>query len=548
MHLINEIMSSQIQPLAIRYRPMLFQDLVGQEVVAQVIQNGIRLGRIPNGYLFTGTRGIGKTTTARLIAKALNCTQLTDNCEPCNTCGNCQAIINDNHPDVLELDAASRTGISDIREIIDNLPYRPIQGRFRVFIIDEVHMLSNSAFNALLKTLEEPPAHVKFIFATTELHKIPATIISRCQRFDLKNLTDANLVEHLKNILSKEERTINAEILELIVTASGGSARDALSLLDQMLNYSATKGEISVEEARSILGRPDSSQIVELLHLVMQGNLSSALALADDLYYNNFDAHSMLVQLQGLVHYLMCSKIDGKKNFSSYPEAARNTLRILVEKLDIVHLTRIWQILLKGNQEIRQAYNPNHALNMILVRMNYCQHLPQLSQLIDQDPSAAAPIKPDTPSASASVSPTSATQLSSPKGEANSASPSALDEAGWEKYQSLLETIKQNGELLLYNQLRSEVKLIGISNNIIAANVPAYLGTDFTKKWQQLLNTYTGAKWVINSVTEEGRTLLEYLQEVKERKLNAAKSRANVQEVLQHFPNAAIIDIEPVNL
>ncbi|MGY9025563.1 MAG: DNA polymerase III subunit gamma/tau [Candidatus Pelagibacterales bacterium] len=374
-------------PLPLKYRPNNFAELIGQELMAQTIKNAIKLNRIANAYLLTGVRGVGKTTTARIIAKALNCNEVTlgnsEFKEPCSKCDNCIAIGESRSIDVLEMDAASRTGISDIRELIDGVQYAPVSSNYKVYIIDEVHMLSNAAFNGLLKTLEEPPKHVKFIFATTEVRKIPATILSRCQRYDLKRIEPHELSDFFKSICDKEAVPIEDGALKIISRAAEGSVRDGLSLLDQAIAYS----ESNITEAlvKDMIGLNDPIEILNLVSLLMEGQTLAALEKLNLLYEGGADPLLILRDLIHFVHYLTLFKVDAAESLKlSHTEAEFKAFEELATKLQVGTLSMVWQMLHKGLGEVSNTFSPISALEMLLIRIAYTADIPHPNELIEE--------------------------------------------------------------------------------------------------------------------------------------------------------------------
>jgi DNA polymerase-3 subunit gamma/tau len=377
------------QVLARKYRPQSFKHLVGQDALIRTLSNAIKMNRLANAFLLTGIRGVGKTTTARIIAKSINCIGLDKNqdiIEHCGKCNNCLAFAENSHPDIIEMDAASRTGINDVREIIENANYLPLLGKFKIYIIDEIHMLSNSAFNALLKTLEEPPAHVKFIFATTELKKIPITVLSRCQKFDLKRLPNSKLIIHLSNIATSEKIAINEEALSIIAANSEGSVRDSLSLLDQAIanNFGNNDVAINAEIIRSMLGISNKTKIYQLLELITNCEIKEALKFLSEMYEDGADPSLIIESLLESVHFINKIKVIPELiNDSSLAESERNQASVIANKLDVVELTTIWQILLKSLQEIRISPRPIDAAEMTLIRLCYSSGIASPIDLIN---------------------------------------------------------------------------------------------------------------------------------------------------------------------
>ena len=368
--------------LALKYRPTQFSELVGQDTLVKTLRNSFLSNRVGHAFLLHGDRGVGKTSTARLIAKAINCTEKKDgDVEPCNTCSNCNSIQLGRHVDVIEMDGASKTGVNDIREIIETVVYRAASAKFKVYIIDEVHMLSNSAFNALLKTLEEPPEHVKFIFATTEIKKISLTILSRVNRFDLKRLENEVLINHLIEILKREGLSAEKEALKTIAREAEGSVRDALSILDQVLVNCGSK--IEIQMVNELLGKISKSDTLNLLELVIKGKTAEALKRSRDFMVGNTSAATLLQELLGCLHLISVSSLgDNDLMSDDYSIEEIKLAEKLSSKTDTIILTTLWQILFKGIDEFRVASEPIMSLEMLLLRACHMSVLPSPDTLI----------------------------------------------------------------------------------------------------------------------------------------------------------------------
>jgi DNA polymerase-3 subunit gamma/tau len=376
--------------LARKYRPTKLSQVIGQDFLVDTLRRGIEGGRLGHAFILTGIRGTGKTTTARIIARSLNC-EKGPTSEPCGSCSSCAAITLDRSMDVIEIDAASRTSVDDIREIIEASRYKAVSARYKIYIIDEVHMLSKSAFNALLKTLEEPPAHVKFIFATTEIHKVPATILSRCVRFDLKRIESSTLATYFKTLCDQESIDSEQEALALIAKAAEGSVRDGLSLLDQAMTYGTSR--VTVEQVRQMLGLSDQGNLLELFQIIMEGNILIALEKLRSFYKEGADPQRMLEDLLDLAHWLQCLKISPTlaQDITLTAEKRQKGLE-LATSLSIPTLTRVWQLLLRGLEEIRGSPSPQKALEVIMIRLTHMAPLPSLSELLEGLPEST-PVK-----------------------------------------------------------------------------------------------------------------------------------------------------------
>ncbi|MCR4623921.1 MAG: DNA polymerase III subunit gamma/tau [Alphaproteobacteria bacterium] len=369
-------------PLANKYRPQKFADVVGQDVAVKILTKAILKDRVGHSILFTGTRGVGKTTLARILAKTLRCENRQQNeYEPCGKCESCLNFSKDSQIDVIEIDAASNTGVDDVREIIESCRYKPTTGKYKIFIIDEVHMLSKSAFNALLKTLEEPPEHVKFLMATTEIFKIPETILSRVLRFDLKNVDSVLISQYLSTVCNRENISVGAEALSLVARFANGSIRDSLSILDQILNV-ADNNSLTAEQVREILCVSDDSDLLELFSLIMSSNLKDSVEKYREIISNEVAAKTVLTRLMDFVYFVTCAKTNLKITDKTLPEESENELRKIAKNTSLSSLSRIWQMLVKGADELKICDRQEIALEMLIIRVIYASHLPDLNEFL----------------------------------------------------------------------------------------------------------------------------------------------------------------------
>jgi len=558
--------------LARKYRPTNFSDLIGQEALVRTVTNALRTGRLAHAFLFTGVRGVGKTSTARILARALNCTGIEGNdgptAEPCGVCEHCLAIAEDRHVDVIEMDAASRTGVDDIRELIDGVRYRPTSARYKVYIVDEVHMLSKQAFNALLKTLEEPPPHAKFIFATTEVRRLPVTVLSRCQRFDLRRVDAATLAAHFEAVAEKENADIAPGAIRLIARAADGSVRDGLSLLDQAIAHGA--GAVGETEVRDMLGLADRERVFELFAAVMKGEIASALDLLGEQYRAGADPIAVLEDMLELTHWLTRVKlVPAVADEPGIAEIERRQGQELTAELAMPELTRAWQMLLKGLSEARSAPHTLMAVEMALVRLAYAADLPSPAdalRALDGAPSKSAPPQPPAPPPPAPAEQTSATPpptAQEPAGESGGgqtalAEERAPEQAAPEEQQpeartggapgadiTCLEDIValagQHREVDLRHWLVSDVHLVRFSPGHIELRQNEIVLKPMAGELGEKLQAWTGRRWMVALSEEPGEPTLEERAAAKvAAKLRAAEDDPLVRQVLKIFPDAQI--------
>jgi len=549
--------------LARKYRPTDFAGLIGQEALVRTLTNAIQTGRLAHAFVLTGVRGVGKTTTARIIARALNCIGPDGTggptTEPCGVCDHCRAIAEDRHVDVMEMDAASRTGVNDIREIIDGVRYRPTSARFKVYIIDEVHMLSTAAFNALLKTLEEPPEHVKFIFATTEIRKIPVTVLSRCQRFDLRRVEMEVLEKHFSAIAEKENAQIEPSAMALICRAADGSVRDGLSLLDQAIAHGA--GTVSEEQVRDMLGLADRARVFDLFDAVMKGDITSALKMMTDQYAVGADPVVIIQDMLELTHWLTRLKLAPESAASA---AVSETERVkggeMAKTLSMATLTRVWQMLLKGLGEVRTAPSPLQAAEMVLVRLAYAADLPSPAEAIESlrnnppPPNgggggglpAGAPAGGYTQAlaqATVNGAPSGPTMMISPGlPQAANAPGNALAAQGLPgSFAELAELFMEKREAVLAAELKSSVHLVRYEPGLIEFRPADGTSKDLAQKVSKLLGAWTGRPWLVSVSREQGEPTLRQQQiEAETKRRQDAAAHPLVQAILTAFPGASI--------
>ncbi|PIZ33095.1 MAG: DNA polymerase III subunit gamma/tau [Alphaproteobacteria bacterium CG_4_10_14_0_8_um_filter_37_21] len=513
--------------LARKYRPQKLSDLKGQELLAQSLRQSISDGRIPHAFLFHGIRGIGKTTTARIVAKALNCIgedgKGVMTSEPCGVCKSCVSVQEDRHLDVLEIDAASHTSVDDIREIIDAARYKAVQGRYKIFIIDEVHMLSKSAFNALLKTLEEPPAHVKFIFATTELKKIPDTILSRCQRFDLKRIDQPMLIEYLGLIAQKEGFSATPQALSVLARAADGSMRDGLSLLDQSLSLTQAQKSITVEAdlIRNMLGQADRGLLVDLLSSLLKGEVTDAMKVLNTLFERGADATSALQDIMDFIYAMVTYKTQKIQTNLGLSETETAQFLDLSQKTQLSVLLQSWQVLLKGYEELLKSPLQKQSLEMILLRLCYIVPLTIIDDHISAEPKTQAEKK-------------------NPKSKLTAVQddPNNID---IKDFDSLLQALELKKEMMLHSHMRHDIHLVKFEIGMIQLRVTQGAKTDFIQALKIFLHNYTAHEWLIKLTAESGQKTLIEQQNDKQEKLNQeAISQTVVQSILKEFPDSKI--------
>lgn len=544
---------TEYRVLARKYRPSNFDELIGQDALVRTLTNAIESGRLHHAYMLTGVRGVGKTTTARIIAKAINYKGKDGKAGPTagatDDCALCQAITESRHPDVLEMDAASRTGVDDIREVTDGVRYAPAEARYKVYIIDEVHMLSKAAFNALLKTLEEPPPHVKFIFATTEIRKVPVTILSRCQRFDLRRVDEETLLKHYTNICGKEKIKADEEAIRMIARAADGSVRDGLSLLDQAIALG--QGTVQTEAVKQMLGLADRTRIHGLFVAALSGDTTAALTEADTLHKMGIDPLVMVQDLLSICHQTIKTKAvkaDAATLANLLPEE-RTKLTELAGKFSMPGLHKAWQILLKGLQEIQQSPQPTAAAEVILVRLGYAALLPDPTQAGGNGGGSTMSVAGKSSGGASSGggvralvsngSPVAA-PVTTPVTQARAVANSNLD-----SLEAIVACLEENGAVALANYVRYHVGIIKLQPQRIevalVGNHPKNLASDLASK----LTDLAGQRWIVSVGTGKAQPTMQQQEETAlAAKKNEVMQNPLVQEMMSVFPDAALVTIK----
>ncbi len=568
---------SQYQVLARKYRPETFADLVGQDAMVRTLKNAFAADRIAQAFIMTGIRGTGKTTTARIIAKGMNCIGVDGTggptTDPCGKCEHCVAIMEGRHVDVMEMDAASRTGVGDIREIIDSVQYRAASARYKIYIIDEVHMLSTSAFNALLKTLEEPPAHVKFIFATTEIRKVPVTVLSRCQRFDLRRIEPEVMISLLRRIATAEGAEIADDALALITRAAEGSARDATSLLDQAISHGA--GETTADQVRAMLGLADRGRVLDLMDMILRGDAAGALTELSAQYAEGADPLAVLRDLAEITHWVSVVKItpDAAEDPTVSPDERARGLA-MAETLHMRVLSRMWQLLLKALEEVAAAPNAMMAAEMAVIRMTHMADLPTPEELVRKLKDATPPpLPPNGPGGgamagmggkgSAPGAPTSGAPVGYGQPEPGPGGPGGgpmahggggtmaalapqVDAAlaRYPTFEHVVELIRSRRDGLLLEYVKSYVRLVAYQPGRITFQLTEDAPRDLTKRLSEQLKAWTHYNWFFSIVSEGGGETISERENAAENALRAkASEHPLVQAVLESFPKAKITRI-----
>jgi DNA polymerase-3 subunit gamma/tau len=550
---MTETTSGGYQVLARKYRPATFADLIGQDAMVRTLKNAFDAGRIAQAFIMTGIRGTGKTTTARIIAKGMNCTGPDGTggptTEPCGTCDTCVAIAEGRHVDVMEMDAASRTGVGDIREIIDSVHYRAASARYKIYIIDEVHMLSTSAFNALLKTLEEPPEHVKFIFATTEIRKVPVTVLSRCQRFDLRRIEPEVMIAQLQTIAAKQSAQIADDALALITRAAEGSVRDAMSLMDQAISHGA--GETTAPQVRAMLGLADRGRVLDLFDLIMKGDAAGALQELSSQYADGADPMAVLRDLAEITHWVSVIKIT--------PEAAddptvgpdeRTRGAQMAEALPMRAMSRMWQLLLKSLEEVASAPNAMMAAEMAIIRLTHMADLPSPEELVRKLQDTPPPPAPSGGSTAPQGGGMTTARAQTQTAHAGGGTFAALDLspetalAHYPTFNHIVGLIRTNRDVKLLVEVEGYVQLAHYSPGRIEFVPTNDAPRDLAARLGARLQQWTGQRWAVTLVNEGGAPTLAAERDTEANALKAeASAHPLMQATLQAFPGAKIIEI-----
>ena len=537
-------MTNNSSVLALKYRPQVPRDLIGQEVIIETIVNGIKSEKTPNAYLFTGIRGVGKTTIARIIAKALNCQNGIDNLCENNFCENCNSIINSNHIDVLEMDAASKTGVDDVRDLIDFSRYGPTSAKYKIFIIDEVHMLSKQAFNALLKTLEEPPSYLKFIFATTEIKKIPVTVVSRCQRYDLSRIKSDDLFQYLKKISSKENGNITDEALKLIVKISEGSVRDSLSLLDRGLMNNLEGEKLTLEKAQKIYGYFDKSFLIELIEHIFKGDEENVIKLYRKLYDAGVEPKLFLNDFLEILYYIknISSLSLGGTNFTLNDNEFKKISEI-ANNTNSKEIILFWQFTIKAIDELDLVSNPSLSVEMFLIRLMYLKGFKIKEESSSKIPSqiSSEPIKKKEKTIGAvnQIKNVSQEDKVDPKLKINK------KKSEINSFQELVNLCNQKKEIKLKYELETNVNLVSFEDGRIEIAFNENLDKDFIKELSNKLLEWTNTRWIISLSQKKGEISLKEKDKISQKEIfDEVKKSEIYKKVLEILPDAELIEVK----
>ena len=543
------------QVLARKYRPETFADVIGQDAMVRTLENAFAASRIAQAFIMTGIRGTGKTTTARIIAKGMNCIGPDGNggptTTPCGVCEHCTAIMEGRHVDVMEMDAASHTGVGDIREIIDSVRYRAASARYKIYIIDEVHMLSTSAFNALLKTLEEPPEHVKFIFATTEIRKVPVTVLSRCQRFDLRRIEPEDMLALLRRIASAEEAQIADEALALITRAAEGSARDATSLLDQAISHGA--GETTADQVRAMLGLADRGRVLDLFDMILKGDAAAALGELSAQYADGADPMAILRDLAEIAHWVSVIKVtpDAAEDPTVGPDERSRGLA-MAEALPMRVLSRMWQMLLKALDEVALAPNAMMAAEMAVIRLTHVADLPAPEDLVKRlqsdppPPGGGGGRKPVQPTQSTAPAGPAVQTHPAPSGPVSSGSLAVQSEtalARYARFEDVVDLIRAQRDVKLLVEVETGLRLVSYAPGRIEVEPVPDASPDLAGRLGSALQRWTGARWAVFVGRGGAPTLAEVRDAAGAALREKAEAHPLAQAVFRAFPGAKVTAI-----
>jgi len=550
-------MLKKSQVLALKYRPQVFEDLIGQEIVAQTIFNSLKLNKVPNAYLFNGIRGVGKTTIARIVAKALNCKNGIEKLCKNNFCENCEAIANSNHIDVLEMDAASKTGVDDVRDLIEFSRYPPTTAKFKIFIVDEVHQMSKAAFNALLKTLEEPPDYLKFIFATTEIKKIPVTVVSRCQRFDLSRVKSKELFEYIKKIKDLEKGKATDEVLKLIVKISEGSVRDALSLLDRALISKSDGQELDFKNAQKIFGYFDKSSLIELFKNLFEGNEENVISIYRSIYDKGVEPKIFLNDFLELLYYfknISSLKLEGT-NFSLNDEEFKQ-ISELAAAVNSETMMLFWQFTIKTMDELNIVSNQNLSIEMFLIRLLYLKHVKQNNiletnniNISDNKLNDRDKLFTTTDDQNLNIKNKTISQIKNISQEEKTLPKTQLNEIKGKieikDFDDLINICNQKKEIKLKYELETNVNLVSFEDQRIEISFNENLDKDFVKDLSTKLFGWTNKRWIITLSKKNGTlTKKQVEKQNKQNLLGEAKKSTLYKKMIELFPDAELVDVE----
>ena len=536
--------------LARKYRPKDFSDLIGQDALVRTLTNAFTTGRIAQGYMLTGVRGIGKTTTARLIARALNYPNGPTMDMPEMT-ASCEAILESRHIDVIEMDAASNTGVDNMREIIDSVRYAPVQAKYKVYIIDEVHMLSKSAFNALLKTLEEPPPHVKFVFATTEIRKVPVTILSRCQRFDLKRLDAALLMQHYGKIAKLENVEAEEEALRMIARAAEGSVRDGLSLLDQAIAYG--DGHVKADDVMNMLGLIDRGQVIGLFDAVMAGDAPRMLADVDRQYEAGGDPETILTDLADFLHWVTRLKLvpDSALMDQSRTEEEKTKGADFAKRLGMAHLTRAWQMLLKGITETALSNQPLQAAEMVLIRLSHAANFPSGEELVKlaqdakpQMPRSAPQVQLVAPPDRSNYPVQERSNLAVATAQAPPTTEQTITPRAFKNFSDIIALATERRDIKLKTDLETYIRPIAVSEGKVEIALVDGANPAIANELSRKLEAWTNRRWMVMVAKSGGaEPAAQIRKDAKDSAFRSAREHPDVQAILKRFPGAEILNV-----